>query len=297
MVWIHGGGLQFGSSASPQYGGAPLAAKGVVVTLDYRVGVLGFLAHPDLDREEPSGNYSLQDQLAALRWVKANIAQFGGDPANVTIFGELAGAHDIGILVASPLSKGLFERAIGASGAFWDGRDGPLEYFDSTRARGIAFAKRVGAASIAALRAMPAAAVNAAGSWNFSVSSAISAFSPNVDHYVVPEAPAARFVRGEQMHVPLLAGWNDVEQCPFDALGLPHWNAQELRATVKQMFGKPRMAAFHKLYPAGADTEANASAGAFTGDIVISEQTWQWLELQHRTAGVRRWATWAGSTR
>ena len=285
MVWIHGGGFQFGSSASPQFGGAPLSAKGVVVvTLNYRVGVFGFLAHPDLDREGPSGDYGLQDQLAALRWIKVNIARFGGDPANVTIFGESAGAHAIGILMASPLSKGLFHKAIGASGAFWDGRDGALEGFDGSRARGVAFARRVGASSIAAMRAMPATVVNAAALWNFSTNPAVTAFSPNVDHYVVPEVPAARFVQGRQMHVSLLAGWNEVEQFPFDALGLPHRNAAEFRAAAERMVGPDRLAEFLQLYPANTDAEANAAAGAFTGDIVIGEQTWQWLELQRKTA-------------
>lgn len=284
MVWIHGGGFQFGSSASAQFGGAPLASKGVVVvTLNYRVGVLGFLAHPDLDREGPSGDYGLQDQLAALRWVQANIARFGGDPSNVTLFGESAGAHAIGILMASPLAKGLFHKAIGQSGAFWDGRDGPLEGFDGAHARGLAFSRRVGVASIAALRAMPAVAVNAAAPWDFSTNPAVTAFSPNVDHYVVPDVPAARFVRGKQMRISLLAGWNDAEHYPFDALGLPHRNAAEFRAAAEKMVGARRLPEFLELYPAGTDAEANASAAAFTGDIVIAEQTWQWLELQRRT--------------
>ena len=285
MVWIHGGGFQFGSSASPQFNGERLATKGVVVvTLNYRLGVLGFLAHPELDREGPSGNYGLQDQLAALRWVKANIARFGGDPSNVTIFGESAGAHAIGILMASPLSKGLFHKAIGESGAFWDGKNGPLESYDEARARGVGFTGRIGASSIAELRAMPAAAVNAAAPWNFSMNPIVKTFSPNVDRYVVPEVPAARYALGVQMHVPLLAGWNEAEEFPFDALGLPHHSAAEFRAAAERMFGKGRLAEFLRLYPAETDAEANASAGKLTGDLVISEQTWQWLELQRRTA-------------
>ena len=287
MVWLHGGGFQFGTGASPQFNGTRLAAKGVVVvTLNYRLGVLGFFAHPGLDREGPSGDYGLQDQLAALRWVRANIAQFGGDPANVTLFGESAGAHSVGILMASPLARGLFEKAIGESGAFWDGRDGAVEPYATARQRGVAFASRVGAASIAQLRAMPATVLNAAAPWNFSTNPAVTAFAPNVDRYVVPEAPAARFVRGEQMHVPLLAGWNAAEEFPFDALGLPHHSAQEFRAAAQRMFGKDRIAEFLRLYPADTDAQANVSAAAFTGDIVISEQTWQWLELQRRTGHV-----------
>jgi len=157
MVWVHGGGFQFGSSAGPAIDGTALAQKGViVVSFNYRLGVLGFLAHPDLDAEGPSGNYGLQDQLAALRWVKGNIAGFGGDPDNVTLFGESAGAHAIGILMTSPLAQGLFHKAIGESGAFWDGRNGPLESFEEARARGQAFTRQQGDMSIAALRALPA---------------------------------------------------------------------------------------------------------------------------------------------
>ncbi len=142
MVWIHGGGFQFGSSASPVTDGTGLAALGaVVVSFNYRLGVLGFLGHPELDREGPSGNYGLQDQIAVLRWVQTNTAAFGGDPGNVTVFGESAGAHAIGILLASPLTKGLIHKAIGQSGAFWDSSNGPLSTFDETRARGSGFGR------------------------------------------------------------------------------------------------------------------------------------------------------------
>lgn len=287
MVWIHGGGFQFGSSANPAIDGSKLANKGVVVvTFNYRLGVLGFLAHPDLDREGPSGNYGLQDQLAALRWVKANIVHFGGDPANVTLFGESAGAHALGILMASPLSRGLFHKAIGESGAFWEGKNGELESYAEARARGVAFAARVGASSVAQLRATPAAALNAAAPWNFTMNPMVTVFSPSVDGYVIPEAPAARYLRGQQMHIPLLAGWNAAEDYPFDRIGLPHRSAVEFRAAAEIMFGHDRMADFLHLYPAGDDAQANASAKALTGDIVIAEQTWQWLELQRRTGNV-----------
>ena len=285
MVWLHGGGFQFGTSASPQFEGTPLARKGVVVvSLNYRLGVLGFLAHPDLDREGASGNYGLQDQLAALRWVKRNIAQFGGDPGNVTLFGESAGAHAIGILMASPLSRGLFHKAIGQSGAWWDGPAGPLENREEAHARGKAFAQRLAAGSIAALRAMPAEKVNSEALWDFSSNPAETAFSPNIDGYVVPEAPARRFAQGKQMRIPLLAGWVQDEGYPFGALGLPHHDAAEFRQGAEALFGKASMDAFLRLYPAASDDQANASARAFTGDLVIGEQVWQWLELHRCTA-------------
>ena len=124
MVWIHGGGYLAGSGSLALYDGSALARLGaVVVTLNYRLGVLGFLAAPQLSRESPehvSGNYGLLDQIAALQWVRENIAAFGGDPRNVTIFGESAGAGSVSCLLFSPLAKGLFHRAIAQSGALDD---------------------------------------------------------------------------------------------------------------------------------------------------------------------------------
>ena len=284
MVWVHGGGFQFGSSANPTTDGGKLAAKGaVVVTFNYRLGVLGFLAHPDLDREGPSGDYGLQDQLAALRWVKANIARFGGNPNNVTIFGESAGAHAIGILMASPLAKGLFQKAIGQSGAWWDGANGPMESYQEAHARGVAFGKKMGAASIADLRSRSAAEVNAAAGWDFTMDPMVKAFSPNVDRYVIPDLPPARFTRGEQMRIPLLAGWNGAEDFPFHAFDLPHATAEQFRTAASRMFGKGDLASFQKLYPADTDKAAEVAANDLDADLVIAEQVGQWLTLQAKT--------------
>ncbi|WP_271607018.1 carboxylesterase/lipase family protein [Bradyrhizobium sp. CCBAU 11434] len=284
MVWIHGGGFQFGSSANPATDGSVLAAKGVViVSFNYRLGLFGFLAHPDLDTQAPSGNFGLQDQLAALRWVKANIAAFGGDPGNVTLFGESAGAMAVGLLMASPLARGLFHKAIGQSGAFWDGRHGSLQGFDEARARGLAFVRQHGNGSIAALRAMPAEPLNAAAPWSFARDHVTQAFSPSIDRYVVPDVPARRFLRGEQMHIPLLAGWNSAEEFPFMPLSLPAHSAQAFRAAAAELFGEGRMADFQKLYPDDTDAEARASAAALTGDMVVGEQCWQALRL-HRSS-------------
>jgi para-nitrobenzyl esterase len=287
MVWVHGGGFQFGSGAAPVVDGTPLAARGVVVvTFNYRLGVLGFLAHPELDAEAPSGNFGLQDQLAALRWVQANIAQFGGDAANVTVFGESAGAHAIGILMASPLARGLMHKAIGQSGAFWDTMHGSLSTFDEARARGVAFAHRLGASSIAALRALPAEAVNAAAPWDFTSDPGLTAHSPHIDGYVVPDVPAARFTRGEQLPIPLLAGWNATEDWPFRDLALPHDTAETFLQAAERVFGRERIDEFRTHYPAESDAEATALAYALAGDMFISQQTWEWLELQRRIAAV-----------
>jgi para-nitrobenzyl esterase len=139
MVWIHGGGFQAGSASEPRQDGEALARKGVVlVGINYRLGVFGFLAHPGLTREagrNASGNYGLLDQVAALRWVQENIAAFGGDPGNVTIFGESAGWFAVSALMASPLAKGLFHRAIGQSGAYFAAGE-PLPFAAARRHRG-----------------------------------------------------------------------------------------------------------------------------------------------------------------
>ena len=158
MVWIYGGGFQAGSASEPRQEGENLAKKGViVVSLNYRLGIFGFFSHPELTRESPhhaSGNYGLLDQVAALQWVHNNIRGFGGDPENVTIFGESAGSMSVSALMASPLSKGLLNHAIGESGAvFMLTRRMPSVV--ETEHTGAKFGKSLGASTLQALRAMP----------------------------------------------------------------------------------------------------------------------------------------------
>ncbi|WP_174292507.1 carboxylesterase/lipase family protein, partial [Sphingomonas bacterium] len=282
MVWIHGGGFEFGSSAQPGYDGTVLAKHGVVVvSFNYRLGVLGFLAHPTLDREGPaSGDYGLQDQVAALRWVRANIAAFGGDPANVTIFGESAGAHAVGILMASPLAKGLFAKAIAESGAFWDSEHGSLSTHAEATARGVAFQQQMAATDLAALRALPAEQLNAAGRWDVRRDPGTTVFSPSVDGYVLREAPAATFARGAAAKVPLLAGWNAREETPlFLPRALPHDTPDAFRAGEAQLFGADRTAVVEAAYPSADPARSSAT---LVGDLVISEQTWEMLALQQQ---------------
>ena len=280
MVWVHGGGFQFGSGEEPVYEGSNLARKGVVVvTFNYRLGVLGFLAHPELDREGASGNYGLQDQIAALKWVKENISAFGGDPDNVTLFGESAGAMSIGILMASPLAHGLFHKAICESGALWDGYVGPLESFSEAHKRGEDFMKAMGAKSIDELRAMPAEKLNDSALWDFSSNPIVTAFSPNVDNYILHDFPGAVYARGEQMKIPLLAGWMEAEYFPFKAFALPHSTPEEFRASAAKMFGEDRMQEFMKLYPI---EDKERSAFELTSDYTISEQTFYILERQSK---------------
>ena len=205
MVWIHGGGNYLGSSSETMYDGAALARHGVVVvSINYRLGVFGFLAHPALAAESPhgaAGNYGLMDQLEALRWVQRNIRGFGGDSSRVTIFGQSAGSLDATLLMASPQAKGLFHRVIGESGAPMNG----MPNLKTSGDAGVALAKQVGADTaadpLAALRAMSAADLLAAA----------AIYGPNVDGWVLPDVAARIFERGEQLGVPLLTGTTALE--------------------------------------------------------------------------------------
>jgi para-nitrobenzyl esterase len=203
MVWIYGGGLMNGSASTPLYAGDMLANKGViVVTANYRLGVLGFLAHPDLSRESPqhvSGNYGLLDQLAALRWVHRNIGAFGGDPARVTVFGQSSGSISISALTTSPLAKGLFQRAIGESGGLFEPVDlAPGFKLVDAEQDGRAFVAKSGARSLEDLRAMPAEDVIK------------TRFNPHliIDGYALSRAPYDAYREGQQNDVDLLIGSN-----------------------------------------------------------------------------------------
>lgn len=206
MVWIHGGGLMNGSGSLPQYAGDQLAARGVVVvTINYRLGALGFLAHPELNRESRyggSGNYGLLDQIAALKWVNRNIAAFGGDPDRVTIFGQSSGSFSLSMLVSSPLAKGLFHRAIGQSGAVFEPVElDPLFTPDGAAEAGARFASKAGAKSLADLRRMPVASLLK------------HRFNPqfNIDGHVIPASPHDAYAAGRQNDVDLLIGANATE--------------------------------------------------------------------------------------
>jgi para-nitrobenzyl esterase len=216
MVWIHGGGNFAGASSEPTFDGESLARRGVVlVTVNYRLGPFGFLAHPELTKESPhhvSGNYGLLDQIMALRWVHDNIARFGGDPAKVTIFGESAGSLDINVLMASPLSKDLFQRVIGESGPVV----APPTLAEGEK-KGQAFAAKLnvsGAAVLENLRALPSAEILKAAGQGLSFLGAT--LGVVVDGWICPESPMKVFSAGHEHRVGLLLGSNSQElQRPF----------------------------------------------------------------------------------
>ena len=282
MVWIYGGGFAAGSTSEPRQDGENLAQKGVVVvSMNYRLGVFGFLSHPELTKEsgrQASGNYGLLDQIAALQWVKRNIAAFGGDPENVTIFGESAGSFAVSALMASPLTKGLIHKAIGESGAFFPAGQGlggqPLAESEKL---GEKFAADAGASSLAELRAKPAEEILAAASKVPGLR-----FAPNVDGYVLPKSVAAIYAAGEQHHIPLLAGWNADEVRAGVVLGKEKPNAKSFVEQTRSRFGDSADAVL-KAYPHATDEEALESAAALAGDMFIGYSTWKWLEVHRQT--------------
>ena len=244
IVFIHGGGFGSGSGAIGIYDGADLAAKGVVVVaINYRLGVFGFLAHPDLTAESThhsSGNYGLMDQIAALRWLRTNVAQFGGNPRDVTIWGQSAGAFSVGDLLASPLAEGLFQRAQADSGLGSRG----IKIMDLKQAEddGVKFASEHHAQSIKELRAMPAEALlpdPKAG-----MDGGIG-FAPIVDGWVLPDLPSTMNVKGTDNDVPVITGY----QAGDTTLFAPRVNnLEEYNELIQKSYGE--MAAdFKKLYP------------------------------------------------
>jgi len=276
MVWIHGGGFVAGSGAEPRYDGPHLAARGiVVVTVNHRLNALGFLAHPELTAESEhraSGNYGVLDLVAALEWVKRNIAAFGGDPAKVTIAGESAGSHAVSALMASPLAKGLFARAIGESAAMFASPSRAPASLDKAEAAGRDFMRKAGARSLAELRAVPAEAILAAAPG--------LGFRPIVDGWFLPRSPAEIFVSRQQSDVPLMAGWNKDEGFNFTLLQGD--DAKRPYAELVRAIFHERTDEALRLYPGGSPAADEASARALGGDLVIIHPTWAWIEAQKR---------------
>jgi para-nitrobenzyl esterase len=281
MVWIYGGGFAAGSTSEPRQDGTHLAQQGVVVvSMNYRLGIFGFLVLPELAKESgrnAAGNYGLLDQVAALRWVHDNIAAFGGDPGNVTIFGESAGSFSVSAQMASPMANGLFEKAIGESGAafFSEGLSfEPRSVRDEQDVK--ALKSKLGVSTLAELRAVPAQklldAFSPPQTQGFD-------FGPDVDGYFLPESVSAIFGAGKQNDVPLLAGWNH-DEGSFEIASSPEKHtANSLKATAQKEFGE-KATEFLQLYPSDSDTHTLRSVEDFAGDRFIAFSTWEWMESQ-----------------
>lgn len=284
MVWIYGGGFVTGGTSEPRQDGEHLARKGVViVSMNYRLGVFGFFALPGLALESAkhaAGNYGLMDQAAALEWVRRNIAAFGGDPGKVTIFGESAGSMSVSAQMASPLSHGLFARAIGESGGALTGPGLTFPTLPVSEKRSEEFAQSAFKNSnLSFLRSLSAddllKAANAA-------PHSEDVFWPNIDGDFLPEGVPAVYADGKQAHVPLLAGWNKDEGTQ-EVLDQPEKPTPEtLRALAIKRFG-PRTQEFLDVYAASNDAETLRVAEDFAGDAFIAYSTWAWLEAQVKT--------------
>jgi para-nitrobenzyl esterase len=286
LVYFYGGGFVSGDSSEPRYDGESMAAKGiVVVTVNYRLGVFGFMAHPDLTKESPhkaSGNYALLDQNAALRWVRQNIASFGGDPKHVTIAGESAGSVSVSAQMASPLSKDLIAGAIGESGAITGTLSAvPLA---QAEAEGAKFAAGLNASSLADLRAIPSQQLlDAASKGGFA---SVGRFPITIDGYFFPADPATIYAAGKQARVPLLAGWNSEEVGWQALLGKDEPTPENYRQALAKLYGARTDEAL-KFYPASTREEVEQAATDLAADRFIAYSTWKWIDLHLNTSGAR----------
>jgi para-nitrobenzyl esterase len=286
IVWIYGGGFSGGSTSIPMYDGTGFAKKGVIlVSVAYRVGPFGFLAHPELSREsgKGSGDYGLEDMIAGLKWVKENIARFGGDPANVTIFGHSAGGMAVNMLAASPVAKGLFQRVICMSG----GSFAPLQTSNQAttglgiptlklaEATGEEFLKKLGAADIKAARAMSAEEIqkNVGGG----MGGGGLRFRPVADGYVIPGDLYSIYQARRFNDTPILVGNTSGELGSFGGRGKV--TAAQFEQQVKKQYG-PYADAILKVYPHSTDAEAAKSAVGLSRDSVFGWSTWTWARLQ-----------------
>nr|WP_315158636.1 carboxylesterase family protein [uncultured Flavobacterium sp.] len=275
LVWIYGGGFGAGATSETSYNGKNLAKKGVVlVSIAYRVGQLGFMAHPELSAENPknvSGNYGLLDMIAGLQWVKENIAAFGGDPNKVTIFGESAGGIAVSMLCASPLAKGLFNGAISQSG----GSFGPsrattypgenMKKLKDAENEGLEYMKTAGVISIEKLRSIEADKLPAGRGW------------PIVDGWVIPDDQYKLYEAGKYNDTPILIGYNSDEGSSFTRTKDP----KEFISSVETRYGKFAESLL-KSYPV-SDSSVPKTARDLSRDAAFGWQTWSWARLQAKT--------------
>ncbi len=267
MVWIYGGGFVSGGSAVPIYDGEAMAKKGIVfVSINYRVGIFGFFAHPGLTKESgnnASGNYGLMDQIAALKWVQKNIAAFGGDPSNVTIAGQSAGSMSVNCLVASPVAKNLFQKAIGESGASFTNGNASLQKSEED---GKKLMQSLNVSGINDLRSMAAEDL---------MKKTAGFRGPIIDGYILPDAIVNIFTQGKENNVSLLTGWNEDEGFLFG----PVKTANDFQQEAKQKYGDDAQT-FLKFYPANSDSEAAASQLKLSRDMIFGAQNYTWANIQ-----------------
>lgn len=281
LVYFYGGGFVAGDGSEPRYDGASMAKKGIVsVTVNYRLNIFGFFAHPELSAEAPyhaSGNYGLLDQNAALKWVYENIEKFGGNPEKITIAGESAGSISVSAQMASPLSKDFLAGAIGESGASIKPTLAPVPLAEAEQI-GEQFAEKAGYSSLAELRALDTdeifKAYNESGRFGF----------PTViDSYFLPKPLPEIFKAGEQAQIPLLVGWNSAEAGSGGFMQGKELNKENYLERLQAEYGDNYEEVL-QLYPAGSEEEIKASATALASDRFISYSTWKWFDLHRKNS-------------
>ncbi|MDZ7691430.1 MAG: carboxylesterase family protein [Balneolaceae bacterium] len=282
LVYFYGGELLAGDGSEPRYDGENMArTKGIVtLTVNYRLSVFGFFAHPELSAESPhnaSGNYGLLDQAAALRWVRQNISQFGGDPNRITIAGESAGSMSVSAHMASPLSRDLIAGAIGESGSIM-GTFSTISLEQAER-KGVNFQKVVGADSVGQLRDMSFEKLI-----KVMNNPQIDNFSVAVDGYFLPKRPVEIYDAGEQADVPLLLGWNSQEMSYQALLVGQEPTPENYKELIKNLypFNTERVL---ELYPGNTREQVIQSAEDLTTDRFIRFSTWKWGDIHAETSG------------
>ena len=285
LIYFNGGGLMAGSGSEPRYAGMAMARRGMIcVTANYREGIFGFFAHPELSKETPykgSGNYGFLDQQAAIRWVHENISLFGGDPERITIAGESAGSMSVSALMASPLSRGLFAQAIGSSGSVI--ADKRVKSLAEAEKAGVDMMRRMGYKNVKEMRKVPAEVLmKQANVRNVPVY--------NIDNHFLTEQPFATYAAGRQMRVPLLVGGNSLEMSPAAYFGDITMSGREITMediakTASGMFGD-NTDEMLSLYGITAPDDIYKQPGIdLCGDLFLAYSTWRWGNIHNATSG------------
>ena len=280
LIYFNGGGLIAGSGSEPRYVGEAMARKGIIsVTANYREGIFGFFAHPQLSREtayKGSGDYGFMDQVAAIQWVKDNIAAFGGDPSRITIVGESAGSMSVSVLMASPLCQGLFAQAMGSSGSVLGFQK--VTTLKEAEQKGVELAGQMGCKNIKQLRALSAEEL-------MKRAAVKSVPTYNIDGHFLTEQPVETFEKGRQAKVPLLIGGNNQEMSPWALLAGKQPTVENLKAGARQRFGDSTDEAF-RLYGINTDQDVLEQPGLnLASDLFLDYATWKWGNMHKLTGG------------
>lgn len=278
LVYFYGGGFSSGDGSELRYDGENMAKKGIIfITVNYRLGIFGFLAHPELTKEsihQSSGNYGLMDQHEALIWIKKNIGAFGGDAEKITIAGESAGSMSVSAQMASPLSNGLFSGAICQSGSVL-GINSTVPLLQAEE-NGDKFISKIGLKNIKDLRAVSAEKL-------LEISQGFG-FPCSVDGYFFPESPMKIFATGRQMDIPLLAGWTSAEKSNASILENGIETLDNYKNSIKKIYGN-KAEEILKIYPAKDDLDVAQIATDLASDRYIAYSSWKLIDLHSKTNG------------